>query len=72
MDKNDVAKKLAKVLRQEARHTRLATMHLAKLAEVQAERCALLQGAAPEAGLEPDVLAAVVAPKDDDDDGGEG
>ena len=48
MDKNDIARKLAKFGKQEARL-------MAKLAEVQAERCALLQAAALEADIEPEV-----------------
>jgi phosphohistidine phosphatase SixA len=59
MDKNDIARKLAKFGKQEARL-------MAKLAEVQAERCALLQSVAQEADLEPEVVALSVAPKDDD------
>jgi len=61
MDKNDVAKKLARFGKREARL-------MAKLAEVQAERCALLQQAAQEADLEPEVVALSVAPKDGDED----
>lgn len=61
MDVNETAKKLAKLGRQEARL-------MAKLAAVQAERCELLQCVVPEAGLEPEVAALVVAPKDDGED----
>ena len=59
MDQNDIARKLAKLGKHEARL-------MAKLAEVQAERCALLQSVAQEADLEPEVVALSVAPKDDD------
>ena len=58
MDKNKVARDLAKLGKQEVRL-------MAKLAEVQAERCTLLQGVAMEAGLEPEVVALSVAPKDE-------
>lgn len=59
MDKNETARTLAKLGRQEHRL-------MAKLAEVQSERCALLQAVAQEADLEPEVVAFSVAPKDDD------
>jgi hypothetical protein len=58
MDKNEIARDLAKLGKQEARL-------MAKLTEVQAERCALLQEVAQEASLEPEVVALSVAPKDD-------
>jgi len=58
MDKNDIAKQLAKFGKQEARL-------MTKLAAVQAERCALLQQVAQESDLEPEVVALSVAPKDD-------
>lgn len=58
MDKNEVAKTLAKLGKQEAKL-------MAKLAEVQAERCAFLQSLVPDADLDPEVVAFSVAPKDD-------
>lgn len=59
MDKNEIARKLAKLGRQEARL-------MAKLTAVQSERCELLQcvSQSDDAGLEPEVVAFTVAPKD--------
>jgi hypothetical protein len=57
MDHNEIATKLAGFGRREARLMR-------KLAKVQAERCKFLSGLAGQAGLQPDVAAQSVAPKD--------
>ena len=61
MDKNETARTLAKLGRQEARL-------MAKLGKVQAERCEVLQCIAqtPQAGLDPDVVAFSIAPKEED------
>jgi hypothetical protein len=58
MDHNEIATKLADFGRREARLMR-------KLAKVQAQRCSLLSEVAKHAGLQPDVMAQSVAPKDD-------
>ena len=57
MDHNEIATKLAGFGRREARLMR-------QLAKVQAERCKFLSGLAGQAGLQPDVAAQSVAPKD--------
>jgi hypothetical protein len=57
MDHNEIAKELAALGRDEARLMR-------RLAKVQAKRCKLLSGLAPQAGLSPDVEAQSIAPKD--------
>ena len=61
MDKNEIARHLAVLGRREKRL-------MNKLVLVHEERCALLTGAAqePAAGLDPDVVAFTVAPKDED------
>lgn len=61
MDKNEAARKLAKLGQREARL-------MAKLTALQKERCELLQCAArsEEAGLDADVVAFSVAPKEED------
>lgn len=61
MDKNEIAKELSKLGRQEARI-------MAKLSVVQAKRCEVLQSVAQsdEVDLSPDVAALTVAPKDED------
>lgn len=61
MNKNETARKLAKLGRQEARL-------MAKLTAVQSERCELLQcvSQSEEASLDPEVVAFTVAPKEDD------
>lgn len=57
MDKNEIARKLAGYGRREARAMK-------SLAKVQTERCQFLSGLACDAGLEPEVEAQSVAPKD--------
>lgn len=59
MNRNEIAKELAELGREEARLMR-------KLAKVQAKRCKLLSDVAcnPDTGLEPGTVAAASAPKD--------
>lgn len=61
MDKGKIAKELAQIGAREARL-------MAKLRNLQERRCELLQcvAASDEAGLEPEIVALTVAPKDDD------
>jgi len=58
MNRNEIAKELAELGQDEARHMR-------KLAKVQARRCKLLSEVAchPDAGLSPDVVALAAGPK---------
>jgi len=55
MHHQEIAEKLAKLGRREARH-------MAKLQEIQAERCELLQACAADTGDE-EIIALAAAPK---------
>jgi hypothetical protein len=57
MNKNAIARQLARLGKREART-------LAALQQIHQERCELLTGLISEADLEPDVVALGIAPKD--------
>lgn len=67
MDKNAQAKAIAAVRKRQAKLTRLMAHYAAQLVELDSELCALMCEAAKNAGLDDDVTATVIEPKDDKD-----
>lgn len=67
MDRNEQAKAIAAVRKRQAKLIRLMAHYAGQLVEIDNEICALMCEAAHYAGLDDDVTATVIEPKDDKD-----